>query len=119
MARRCSGATIRGTGSLDGYAFLINSRGVATVVAAPLARVPGVLWSVSDAQLRRLDRYEGVRHGLYSRTRLPVSSAEGTLTAWVYIASDGTAGRPRRGYLEKVVAAARAADLPTNHIVSP
>ena len=31
MGRRCSAAAIIGTASLEGYRFIINSRGVATV----------------------------------------------------------------------------------------
>jgi gamma-glutamylcyclotransferase (GGCT)/AIG2-like uncharacterized protein YtfP len=118
MAQRCPGATPRGRGVLDGYRFLINSRGVATVEVSPGARVYGVLWSVEDSHLRRLDRYEGVRRGLYSRTRVPVQCDEGSVTSWVYIASDGTAGRPRAGYLESILAAARAAALPAEYIRS-
>ena len=116
MARRCPGATLIGLGALAGFRFLINSRGVATITPHPGSRVHGVLWSLNSGHLRALDRYEGVHHGLYSRTRVPVRAPTGAVDAWVYIAADSTRGSPRPGYLEGVVTAARRAGLPADYI---
>jgi hypothetical protein len=45
---------------LYGYRFLINSRGVATILSAADNLVQGVMWRLLPEDEIRLDRYEGV-----------------------------------------------------------
>lgn len=66
MRRRCPDAELIGTSTLDGYVleFRGNRYGAhATVRKANAdeadAAVPLVLWKISDADEKRLDRYEG------------------------------------------------------------
>ena len=116
MKRRCTGARLEGKGLLTGFRFLINSRGVASIAKGLDAQVHGLLWSLTEEDLKRLDGYEGVQEGLYARTTTSILVGNESLPAWVYIASDNTKGQPRPGYLERIVAAARAAGLPESYV---
>ena len=56
MKDRCRTALPEGHGTLKGFRFLINSRGVASIVVDEQATVRGVASSVTDADLESLDR---------------------------------------------------------------
>lgn len=116
MHERCPGATMVGRAALGGHRFLINSRGVATVAPVPYGEVWGVLWNVTEENLESLDRYEGVRAGLYSRAVVEVVAERGPVQAITYVAADATDGPPREDYLVRIVMAARAGDLPGQYI---
>lgn len=55
------------------------------IVESKGERVEGVLWTdLSDADLERLDDFEGVASGLYRRIRVRVHTDPGVLDAWAY-----------------------------------
>ncbi|WP_439813842.1 gamma-glutamylcyclotransferase family protein [Zavarzinia sp. CC-PAN008] len=108
MALRCPAAVKRGLAVLADHRFLINGRGVATVVPTPGACVHGLLWDLTPACEAVLDRYEGVAQQVYVRRMLVV----GTQPALVYVAADSVAGPPRPDYLERILAAAARERLP-------
>ncbi len=108
MVQRCPTAKLISRAQLNGYKFIINSRGVASVVPERNCRVEGLVWTIYPVDEASLDRYEGVRLDYYYKTDIYVVemiSGE-TSQALVYIASDNNVGRPRPGYLEKIVKAA-------------
>ncbi|EAQ91022.1 hypothetical protein CHGG_02957 [Chaetomium globosum CBS 148.51] len=74
MADRCPESRFIGKGTLTGYRWQINSRGVANVVetGSHHDKVKGLVFEVTRADVRILDRYEGVRSGAYSRETLNV-----------------------------------------------
>lgn len=111
MARRCVGAVDPRPAVLDGHTWLINQRGVATVRAAPGARVHGVVWQVSDDDLAALDLAESVP-AHYRRFRLPVRTQTGSELVWVYIDYRVRPGPARPGYLERVLDGAARQRLP-------
>ena len=116
MAARCPGSEVVGRARLDGHRYVVNARGVATVVAQPGAVVHGLLWDLLPGHEDELDHYEGVAQGLYRRTHLEVTSVDGdAIDALVYIAADSNHGTPRPGYQEMVAAAARAAGCPDSY----
>jgi len=134
MEERCPGSTVIGLAQLAGYRFLINSRGYATVTAlsplSPLSptsgvemTVHGVLWRVSDGNMAKLDRYEGVADGRYLREKVALSRSATTtaapgeaIEAIVYRDPITTTGPPRPGYLERVVNGATAEGIPERYI---
>ena len=116
MRERCPGADAAGQAALPGYRFLIKSRGVATITPSAGNQVLGVLWHVTPTHLETLDRYEGVRGGFYARSEVAVRTETRTVSALVYIAADATEGRPRPGYLKRLVAGAHLHGLPTKYI---
>lgn len=116
MASRCPLSRLIGGGHLPEHRFIIMREGYASVVRAPRRTVWGVLWELASADLPSLDRYEGVAGGLYTKAALPVRTRDGVRRALIYRGGSTAPGRPRPGYLDAVVAAARAAQLPPIYI---
>jgi len=117
MVTRCPGAEAVGAAHLMDYRFLINSRGVATVIAQGGSHVWGILWSISADNEKSLDRYEGVSLGYYRRATLDLDVPGGQkFHALAYLATDATSGHPRDGYLEKIVEAATLNEFPSEYL---
>ena len=103
MEERCPGADPVGIGYIDNCRTIINERGVATIVPAPGEYACGILWAVSEGHIRTLDEKEGVRYRTYLKTEKSIKLESMELPALVYIASKSLIGRPRPGYLEKLI----------------
>jgi gamma-glutamylcyclotransferase (GGCT)/AIG2-like uncharacterized protein YtfP len=108
MEGRCPGARKLGVARLNGYRFIINSRGVASVQEDIEHAVLGILWKISGEDVSELDRYEGVKHGHYHKVHMKVVVGNNgeAVSALVYIAADNAQGAARGGYLEKIISAA-------------
>jgi cation transport regulator ChaC len=116
MAARCPTATRHATAELEGWRFLINSRGVASIEPAPGHRVRGVLWNLEGADELSLDRCEGVASGIYFKEQVQTRlDGGGEAQALVYVAADNELGEPRAGYLERIVRGAIEAGLPEDY----
>lgn len=118
MAARCPRTRPLGNARLARHRFLINEDGYATVVRDPRSDVHGVLFDLAFADVPALDRYEGLGQGLYSKIIQPVLAPSGARKAMVYIGRSSRPGTPRPGYLEGVIAAAKAAGLPAAYIAA-
>lgn len=116
MEPRCPGATALGVARLPGYRFLIMREGYASVAPAPGGAVHGVLWRLTARDVAALNAYENIESGLYIRETLPVRHGEATASALVYVGHGRAEGRPRPGYMELVIAAAREWNLPQDYI---
>lgn len=119
MKRRAPTAKPLGRGRLPRHRFIITVDGYASVVRDPRFAVHGLLWEVGLADIRSLDKFEGVDKGLYVKLNQPVVQESGGLgakRALVYVGQGKPGGRPRPGYLEDVLAAARAASLPAAYL---
>ena len=101
-------------GQLQGYELCFNKRAndrpgtaYANIRHRQNAVVEGVLYRLDDpAEILKMDPFEGTPI-FYSRERLPVLTAQGTLPGWVYVANpawrcDGLT--PTRAYVEDLVA---------------
>jgi phage replication-related protein YjqB (UPF0714/DUF867 family) len=111
MARRCPGAVDPRPATLADHDWLINERGVATVEPFDGSKVHGVLWRLTDHDLKVLDSAEGVPVR-YRRDKLTVHTDDGPSEAWVYIDHRVDPGPPRPGYLERIVDGAVHHGLP-------
>lgn len=88
MDRRCPDCNLIETAKLEGYRFDIDAVGFATIVRDESQVVYGVLWEISDNDLYRLDRYEGVATGCYQHESIDVELTNGDKqTALVYISN--------------------------------
>jgi hypothetical protein len=117
MRHRCPGAVLIGTARLRHHRFLINRRGVASVVPAAARDVYGVLWNLTPPHERALDKYEGIATGWYYKTSVEVESTAGdTQLAMIYIACDQVEGLPRHGYMQRIVTAAEDFGLPEAYV---
>ena len=116
MAARCPASRLIGLARLNRHRFIIMKEGYASVLRDPARTVWGVVWDLSLADVPALDRYEGVAGGLYVKATQPVASDQGVKRALIYLGRSTSAGIPRPGYLESVLAAAQAAQLPGPYV---
>lgn len=108
MARRCPQAVAGEVVRLPGWRFAINRHGVATLRRENAATAFGMVWHLTEACERTLDRYEGVRSNLYRKEMIEAGGAP----ALVYLATEDRPGQPRPDYLEGIIAAAERVGLP-------
>lgn len=97
MACRCPDAIMVSKGMLPFYRFAIDSAGVATVIESSFDFVEGVIWLISENDIRNLDRYEGVAQNCYRKEYLTTvkKDKEGTfIEALVYISCRPEWNRP-------------------------
>jgi cation transport regulator ChaC len=116
MRGRCPDSVPVATAELFGYRFIINSRGVATIVEDESSIVHGVLWRTTDEDEESLDHYEGVSSGLYSKEYLRVKTEDDEVVkALVYVAADRAEGESRNGYMKRIIEAADKMGLPETY----
>ncbi len=118
MRRHAPGAQPIGAAALADYRFVITADGYASVEPRRGESVHGVLWRVTPRDRVMLDAWEEIARGLYRARMLPVRQAGRCRPALVYAARPRRVGRANAGYMEAVVAAAQAWDLPPAYIMS-
>jgi gamma-glutamylcyclotransferase (GGCT)/AIG2-like uncharacterized protein YtfP len=112
MEARCPGSKPLGLARLTRHRLAIMREGWLTVVRDANATVHGVLWDLALADVRALDRHEGLAEGLYAKTPQSVATPNGARRALIYFGSNAGPGVARPDYLEIVIAAARHWRLP-------
>ncbi len=102
--------------------------GVASVQLSHGNDVWGVLFELTEEDIRALDGYEGFRapgdaHNLYERDQIWVDlvrpedgSVPRRVRAWTYLAHTANPMRPSRRYIEAIVRGARAHKLPDDYV---
>jgi hypothetical protein len=80
--------------------------------------VHGILWDVALADVAALDRFEGVREGLYVKLLQSVVTQAGPRRALIYVGANAGPGNVRADYLAAVIAAARQWELPAEALAS-
>ncbi len=118
MRRHCPDAKDLGTAALFGCRFMITTDGYPSIVPRSGGRVHGVLWRLSVRDLAALNSYEGIASGLYSRLTLPVRKDGHRMAATLYVGRSRIAGRPKPGYLDVILDAAREWNLPVSYVHS-
>ena len=118
MRRHCPASKEIGAAALAGYRFIITIDGYASIVPHPGGIVHGVLWHLRPRDVAVLNAYESLDSGLYFKTTLPVLSGGQRVPAMVYVGRAREEGRPRPGYLDVVVEAAREWELPVRYVQS-
>jgi hypothetical protein len=116
MRKYAPGARPLGVAELAGHRFVITADGYASVEPARAQTGHGVLWRITPRDRVMLDAWENVGGGLYRGETLAVRAATGRVPALIYFARPGGEGRPKPGYIELVIAAAREWDLPAPYI---
>jgi hypothetical protein len=116
MRKHAPAAEPVGAAALENHRFIITADGYASVEPARVRKVYGVLWRLTPRDRVMLDAWENVASGLYRAEILRVRRAGARRPALVYIARPRPPGRPKAGYMELVIAAARAWRLPPDYI---
>lgn len=118
MRRRCPHAEEAGAARLEEHRFVVTADGYASVMPCPGGLVHGLLWRLTARDLAALNAYERIDAGLYQGRMMPVRGDGGRRNALVYIGRSRRPGRPKPGYLDLVLAAAREHDLPADYVRS-
>ena len=115
MATRCPDAVCLGAAVLPGYRFVF--RGHADVELDADCYADGVLWQISDLDLKALDRLEGFPT-YYLRHRAWVETADGDrVIAWIYTMTDQSyEWEPGEHYLQCCLDGYRENGVPTTQI---
>lgn len=116
MGARAPGAKPLGLARLVRHRFVITEHGYASIARDPRATVHGLLWELSLADIRALDRFEEIDRGLYVKIEQPVITANGPRRALVYAGTAKPGGKPRAGYLEDVIRAGQEIGLPPAYL---
>jgi gamma-glutamylcyclotransferase (GGCT)/AIG2-like uncharacterized protein YtfP len=99
MTRVARGAIVIGPAWLPGHRLVFKT--FAAVVPDPQSRVPGVLYDITAADVRALDRYEEVPT-LYRRAEVTVETDDGAQTAMIYLRDGGEIAPPDLDYFNIV-----------------
>ena len=118
MKRHARDAEPLGVAELSGHRFVITGDGYASVEPRPAETVHGVVWRITPRDRVTLDAWENVPAGLYRAGTVPVRHGGELMPALVYFARPRGEGRPKSGYLEMVLAAAREWQLPGSYVRS-
>lgn len=117
MRRRCRNFEKVGRAVLHGHRWIINSRGVATTVAAPESMVEGTLFRISEADEKSLDDHEHVAEGAYRKERCTVH-CDGVAypEVLIYVDPITTVGLPREEYIGRINRGAQDARLSEGYL---
>ncbi|MDE2579373.1 MAG: gamma-glutamylcyclotransferase [Hyphomicrobiales bacterium] len=119
MRTRCPASRLIGPGVLKRRRFALMADGYATLVRDGAREVHGTLYDLALSDVPALDRYECVARGLYFKEIQPVVCATGSpRRALVYVGGAPASAAPKMigGYMQSIVAAARAAAAPPSYI---
>jgi hypothetical protein len=118
MRRHAPSAEPVGAAKLSNHRFIITADGYASVAPAQAQTVYGVLWRLMPRDRVTLDMWECIASGLYRAETLLVRQPGLGRPALVYVARRRREGWPKAGYMELVLSAARAWNLPPDYIAS-
>lgn len=124
MRRRCRGAKFVAAATLQDHELNFTGTstmwggGVADLNPAKGRVVEGVLWEITEADLKALDEYEGYPK-LYVRRNVEVETRDGRKAeAFVYfMARPGTYKAPSRRYMQLLVSGAEEHGLSDEYTV--
>ena len=118
MRRHAPSAEPTGIAWLANHRFVITADGYASVQPAQAQTVHGVLWRLAPRDRVTLDMWESIASGMYCAKTLLVRRPGFCRPVLVYVARRRREGWPKAGYMELVLSAARAWNLPAHYIAS-
>ena len=116
MQDRCPDHRFIGGGVLNGYQWIISSRGYANVVRSTPDVVYGIVYEISDSDERQLDAYEGVSSGSYRRELLSVEVNGSLINCLVYVDPIENEGLPKEEYIRRINMGIEDAELPSDYV---
>lgn len=119
MYKRCPYVKFIEAGELKGYRFIINKRGVASIVLDKDSSVFGIIWTITENDEGFLDHYEGVKGGWYFKhtvTVKEITDKTNTYDCLVYIASDPNEGKPIEDYFTNIIKWAKNYHFPKEYV---
>lgn len=119
MLDRCPNANFIEVGELKGYRFIINTRGVASIVPDITSSVNGIIWTIAEEDEAFLDYFEGVKGGWYAKHAVTVCEIgkNNIYNCLVYIASDSKEGKPIEDYFTNIIKWAKNYQFQQEYII--
>ncbi len=112
MKVRCPAAQFVKTVTLNNLKFIINDKGVATLIPAQNEVIEAVLWNLTSQCEAQLDVFEGVASGEYVKEKIVMHD---DTEALIYFSTSTTHGRPYPGYAERILSGAETFNLSTTY----
>ena len=106
MRYRCPGARPVAKSWLHDYRLVFQGMHLnahANVIPEKGQKVPVVVWEISAANEKALDRYEGVKGGYYTKEYFTIEVNGEMVEALIYIMCPRDYNIPAAGYLETIV----------------
>ncbi len=122
MKFRCPHSPQVDTGWLAGWRISFGGESIgwegalATIVEEPESQVYVVVYDVPQDDEARLDDWDGVSMGLYSKIHVRVQTLDGEQLAWTYVLNDYEGGLPSPSYLAAMADAAEKAGAPDDYV---
>lgn len=125
MKLRCPSVQFRSKAVLQGYRFAFPLRskrwggGVAGILIEKGEEVEGVVYELSEEDLERLDKFEGVDKERYYRKKVKVVLGDGSsIEAWTFFPNSDKKSSflPSKKYLETILEGAREHQLSKHFI---
>jgi len=122
MKFRCPHSPNTGTGWLVGWRIAFGGESIgwdgalATIVEDAGSQVYVVLYDIPPDDEHRLDDWDGVSMGFYSKIHLRVQTLDGEQLAWTYVLNDYEGGLPSPAYLHAMADAAEKAGAPDDYV---
>ena len=116
MTSRCPEYRVIGTGVLKGWRWIITTRGYASIVVSENNYVLGTVYELSEADLLRLDQFEGVAQGNYRKEIIAVDVGGRELSCLVYIDSVIEEGAPKEEYVVRINNGIKDAAFPDEYV---
>ena len=128
MKRRCPSSRLISKGALSCYRLTFNKfssgwgGGVADVIQDQGSKVWGLVFEISDTDLKRLDRYEGYHKdetSLYERWKTVIDTPNGQVSdVWVYtVVEKQKFVKPTLEYLQIIKDAAKKWNFPKAYLM--
>jgi gamma-glutamylcyclotransferase (GGCT)/AIG2-like uncharacterized protein YtfP len=116
MNARCPNNYVVGIGRLNGWRWIITTRGYASIVESKQDQVIGIVYELSEGDVRSLDQYEGVSKGFYVKEMMQVVLGERELHCLVYVDIVNEEGTPKGEYIARINHSIQDAGLPTEYV---
>ena len=116
MHDRCPNSTLKGTGQLSGWKFVIGPRGYASIEIVEGNVTYGAIWDLSEADEPVLDKCEGVSIGLYRKEKILVEFEGTSVECLVYIENETGHLASSEIYKNKILAGAKDLHLSLEYI---
>lgn len=122
MDWRCPNSLYFDKVKLNGYRFVLDEAGVASIIEDCNSSVECVVWLCPEDDVDVLDRYEGVRYGCYRKSYIDVEIDGAIVNMLVYFSNreicyDSYDSRDvRSGYMELIIDAAERLSFERKYI---
>jgi gamma-glutamylcyclotransferase (GGCT)/AIG2-like uncharacterized protein YtfP len=118
MDARCPQHREIGAGRIEGWRWIITTRGYAGIVESEGDFVLGTVYELSAVDLQNLHLFEGVEQGNYRTEMIEVAVEGRDLSCLVYIDPVIEEGEPKEEYIARINHGIQDAGLPDEYVES-